>query len=219
MLYDGIKILEGSEIVNATVGSGTSFPNSPVTGQMFFRSDSSKMFIYNGTQWSEIPIASSAGSVPRVLSIVVTDSSYVATGASTLSTSGGYVKITGAGSGATTTTTDATNYVFPGGGSGGGGGGGGFTFGTTGNPTPWIGGASGGGGGTRLFGSGANGAAGTNATTVNQIAGGGGGGSANIGSNPALGGGGSFWNGGQWGSGGGVRIIWGEGRSFPNNAL
>jgi hypothetical protein len=98
MLYDGMKILEGSEIVNATVGSGTSFPNSPATGQMFFRSDSSKMFIYNGTQWSEIPIASSsAGSVPRVLSIVVTDSSYVATGASTLSTSGGYVKITGAG--------------------------------------------------------------------------------------------------------------------------
>jgi hypothetical protein len=134
---------------------------------------------------------------------------------------GGYSGAGGRGGcGATTVTTDATNYVFPGGGSGGGGGGGGFTTGLSGRPTPWIDGASGGGGGTRLFGSGANGAAGTNTTIANQIAGGGGGGSANIGSNPALGGGGgSFWNGGQSGAGGGVRIIWGEGRSFPNNAL
>jgi hypothetical protein len=55
------------------------------------------MFIYNGTQWSEIPVATSASSVPRVLSITVTNSSYVATGATTLSTAGGFLKITGAG--------------------------------------------------------------------------------------------------------------------------
>jgi hypothetical protein len=96
MRYDGINILEGSEINNLTVSSGTSYPSSPEPGQMFFRSDLTKMFIYTGSEWSELAVAeSSANAIPRVLSITVTNSSYVATGATTLSTAGGYLSISG----------------------------------------------------------------------------------------------------------------------------
>jgi expansin (peptidoglycan-binding protein) len=37
------------------------------------------------------------GSMPKISSVVVTNSSYVATGGTTIPTSGGYVKITGTG--------------------------------------------------------------------------------------------------------------------------
>jgi hypothetical protein len=117
MRYDGINILEGSDINNLTVASGTSNPLNPETGQMFFRTDLSKMYIYNGTQWSELAVASSgAGAIPRVFSVTVTNSSYVATGATTLSTTGGYLKLTGADFAAGVTVffgnTQATTVTF-----------------------------------------------------------------------------------------------------------
>jgi len=97
MIYDSLQLLEGSKIVNTTVETGTSFPGSPTNGQLFFRSDTSKMHIYNGTSWAEVArAASAASSVPRITTVTATDSSYNSLAASYIDTAGGYIKIIGA---------------------------------------------------------------------------------------------------------------------------
>lgn len=53
MLIDGLKLIEGSFISNLVLSKGTSFPNNPDEGELFYRSDSSGIFIYNG-QWTRI---------------------------------------------------------------------------------------------------------------------------------------------------------------------
>lgn len=103
-------------------------------------------------------------------------------------------------------TNDAT-ASSGGGGGGGGGSGGGSSFGA-------------GGGGVGLFGRGANGAPGTTScAAIPATAGGGGSGGAagGVAENVA---GGDYGGGGNSGGGhGAVRIIWGPGRSFPDNAM
>lgn len=98
------------------------------------------------------------------------------------------------------------------GGTGGGAGGGG------GSPEKW----GAGGGGTGLYGQGANGGGGYFSTIPSSGLGGSGGTSAiqSKGGNYGGGGGGADEFAGQLGEGGNgaVRIIWGPGRSFPNNA-
>ncbi len=128
-------------------------------------------------------------------------------------------------------------------GAGGGGGGGGAAS----DPTNCGGSAGGGGGGVGLFGLGANGTAGQSScapagcgvVSVGGGAGGsggarGGGGSGTEMTTASAGSGGTYGGGGGGGSVGGlngynylpgagasgaVRIIWGPGRSFPNNAM
>ena len=51
MLIDGLNLIEGSEITNLTVASGTSFPMSPSQGELFFRSDLGKLHIFDGVTW------------------------------------------------------------------------------------------------------------------------------------------------------------------------
>lgn len=59
MLYDGIDLAEGSDIRNLTVDAGNTFPSTPNTGEMFFRSDLSLLYVYNGTTWVETGLAES----------------------------------------------------------------------------------------------------------------------------------------------------------------
>jgi len=129
------------------------------------------------------------------------------------------------------------NSQYAGGGAGGysGNGGAGRSLGTTGSGNPGSGGGgggggreshgyTGGGGGVGLFGQGANGAAGTS-THIGGYGGSGGADSGHSTTAPTNGGsygGGRAINspGNQYSAGGAgaVRIIWGAGRSFPNNA-
>lgn len=51
MRIDGIQLQEGSNISNLTVASGTSFPSSPSLGELFFRSDTELLYVYNGSTW------------------------------------------------------------------------------------------------------------------------------------------------------------------------
>lgn len=51
MLTDGVKIAEGARIVNAVVDSGTSYPSTPDTGELFYRTDLSLLKVYDGTAW------------------------------------------------------------------------------------------------------------------------------------------------------------------------
>jgi hypothetical protein len=54
MLFDGIEILEGSEVVNFTFPTGPSFPSSPDQGEIFYKTDVKKPYIYIDTAWVEM---------------------------------------------------------------------------------------------------------------------------------------------------------------------
>jgi len=110
--------------------------------------------------------------------------------------------------------TNINEYARPGNGGGGGGG----YYGTE---------AGAGGGGVGLIQEGTSGAAGTSTLSTKSGRGGSGGNNGNPGSNTAPGAGGLYGGGGggddtnaSLGDGrqGGARIIWGSGRSYPNNS-
>jgi hypothetical protein len=53
MLFDGIKLVEGSEVQNLVVDSGPVFPSSPSEGELFYRNDGANeaLYCYNGSAW------------------------------------------------------------------------------------------------------------------------------------------------------------------------
>lgn len=53
MLFDTINISEGSEILNATIASGSTYPSNPSIGELFFRSDDPNegLYVYDGAAW------------------------------------------------------------------------------------------------------------------------------------------------------------------------
>lgn len=59
-IYGG-QIAEGSELENLTVPVGTVFPSNENTGELFYRSDESKLYVYNGTSWAELSSLSVSG--------------------------------------------------------------------------------------------------------------------------------------------------------------
>ena len=53
MLFDGIRLVEGSEVQNLVIHAGPTFPADPDQGELFFKSsDPSKgLYVYQGFQW------------------------------------------------------------------------------------------------------------------------------------------------------------------------
>lgn len=53
MLFDGIKLVEGSEFQNLVVDTGSSFPSLPAEGEMFYRNDGANegLYVYDGADW------------------------------------------------------------------------------------------------------------------------------------------------------------------------
>lgn len=55
MLFDGIKLVEGSEINNLVVQTGTSWPTSPSEGELFYMKEggvaTEGLYVYDGAQW------------------------------------------------------------------------------------------------------------------------------------------------------------------------
>lgn len=76
MLFDGIKLVEGSEFLNLVVDSGSSFPLIPSEGELFYRNDGSNegLYIYNGSSW--IRQVSSGDSFDSLLPDVGTPGTY-----------------------------------------------------------------------------------------------------------------------------------------------
>ncbi len=62
MLFDGIKLNEGSELRNATIASGAIFPDEPSIGELFYRTTDSTLYVYNGASWTQTG-AGSASSI------------------------------------------------------------------------------------------------------------------------------------------------------------
>ncbi|MEO0073652.1 MAG: hypothetical protein ABIK43_03180 [candidate division WOR-3 bacterium] len=55
----------------AGVGSGTAFPENPEPGQLFYRTDIGRLFVYAGSVWSEYPSSDIIGDVVRPLGCIV----------------------------------------------------------------------------------------------------------------------------------------------------
>lgn len=76
MLFDGIKLVEGSEVQNLVVDSGTSFPGLSSEGELFYRTDggNESLYVYNGTDW--VKLINSEDSFTSLLPDVVTAGTY-----------------------------------------------------------------------------------------------------------------------------------------------
>lgn len=72
MLFDGIEFLEGSEVVNFTFPTGSSFPSNPDQGEIFYKTDVKKPYIYIDTTWVEMATGSGESSGSAGVSIVST---------------------------------------------------------------------------------------------------------------------------------------------------
>lgn len=59
MLTDGIRLFEGSEVVNASIAKGTVFPDNPNEGELFYRTDLQALHVYNGASWVQVGLSSS----------------------------------------------------------------------------------------------------------------------------------------------------------------
>jgi len=61
MLIDGLDLVEGSGVLNLTVPIGTAFPSTPDYGELFYRTDEDKLYIYSttGSTWVAIAKGSS----------------------------------------------------------------------------------------------------------------------------------------------------------------
>jgi hypothetical protein len=71
MLYDGINILEGSDIKNATIASGNAFPANPSVGELFYISGGATpagLYVYtNGNEWIKTLVTGEGGSLPDII--------------------------------------------------------------------------------------------------------------------------------------------------------
>ncbi|KKL78731.1 hypothetical protein LCGC14_2021940 [marine sediment metagenome] len=52
---------DAPSLIGSVVGSGTSFPGTPANGQLFFRTDTGKLYIYDGTDWRQLLVAQANG--------------------------------------------------------------------------------------------------------------------------------------------------------------
>jgi hypothetical protein len=109
MLYDGIRLLQGTALENLIVPSGTAFPLSPTQGEVFFRTDESTLYIFD-TAWTQTggeTGAVSAGTLTgSTLASNVTASSLTSVGNIT---SGTWSATLGVVSGASLTNLNASN--------------------------------------------------------------------------------------------------------------
>jgi len=64
MLYDSIQLFEGSKLINVVVDSGTSFPANANAGELFYRTTNNTLYIYSGTEWTEIGAGGGGASLP-----------------------------------------------------------------------------------------------------------------------------------------------------------
>lgn len=56
MLFDGITLVEGTDINNLVIDSGSFFPDQPDAGELFLRTDveNAGLYVYVNSQWTKI---------------------------------------------------------------------------------------------------------------------------------------------------------------------
>lgn len=55
MRFDGLTLLDGSDVQNLTITSGVSFPTVPDLGELFYKT-SEGLHVYDGTTWKNIAL-------------------------------------------------------------------------------------------------------------------------------------------------------------------
>ncbi len=66
MLYDSIRMLDGSQLENAAIESGSDLPLLDLdVGELFFRTSNNTLYVYNGASWQSLG-GGGAGSVSSV---------------------------------------------------------------------------------------------------------------------------------------------------------
>lgn len=48
-------------LLGSSVNTGTTFPSGPSAGQLFFRTDSGKFYVYDGSDWRQLIVAQADG--------------------------------------------------------------------------------------------------------------------------------------------------------------
>ena len=56
-----VYLEDSPRLLGSIVTTGTSFPADPSTGQLFWRTDSGKFYLYDGTDWRQIIMAQADG--------------------------------------------------------------------------------------------------------------------------------------------------------------
>lgn len=56
MIYDGIKLIEGSALQNLVIATGTSFPSNADEGELFVRTDAGNagLYVYQNSSWNKL---------------------------------------------------------------------------------------------------------------------------------------------------------------------
>ena len=50
-------------LIGSIVSTGTTPPSAPATGQLFFNTSTKKLFVYDGTDWIQMPTLDSSGNL------------------------------------------------------------------------------------------------------------------------------------------------------------
>jgi hypothetical protein len=66
MLFDSIKLTEGSSISNMTVASGADFPVVGDLGELYFHVPDSKLYVYSGSSWDAIGTSTTLAGLANV---------------------------------------------------------------------------------------------------------------------------------------------------------
>lgn len=110
MFHDSIKLFEGSEFSNLVVASGAAYPSSADAGELFFKSDVNKLYVYSGSAWLELGSSggSSVSSVAGRTGAVTLSASDIS-GLATVATTGAYSSLSGTPALATVATSGSYN--------------------------------------------------------------------------------------------------------------
>lgn len=72
-IYGDLNLSEGSEVGNLTVPVGTAFPAETTTGELFFRTDNTTLYVYNGTAWEAAQVLVGIDDTATSAQLVITD--------------------------------------------------------------------------------------------------------------------------------------------------
>lgn len=79
MLIDSINLIEGSDVKNLILPSGTSFPQNPNPGELFFYTTDSTVYLYQTTSWVALGPGNTGSQTPSALVHVVASLTSIAT--------------------------------------------------------------------------------------------------------------------------------------------
>lgn len=113
MLNDSITLMSGADISNMVVASGTVFPSSPDTGEMFYNTTNSKLYVYDGATWNITGATSKADGITWTYQPFLAATTWAGTYGYTIAWNGSQF-IAGGQAGKVATSPDGINWTYDG---------------------------------------------------------------------------------------------------------